>query len=193
MKRNNKGFSLVELIIVIAIMAILAAAIAPAIIRYIAKSRKGVDVETAKTFYDAAALAMVEDELYHDVDNAGNDTGFMGDAGTPISVQDDIGNSYDITVICYMTPVPIGDGALYPINANTEAFTEYVGLTMGVGDSSKKSKTIKVKYKKDSGKGTPTTWLVVRREDNSTCEIWLGGNSTTPMYKLYPNPEKEYQ
>ena len=36
---KNKGFSLVELIIVIAIMAILAAAIAPALIRYIDKSR----------------------------------------------------------------------------------------------------------------------------------------------------------
>ena len=34
-KTNNKGFSLVELIIVIAIMAILAGAIAPALIRYI--------------------------------------------------------------------------------------------------------------------------------------------------------------
>ena len=32
-KTNNKGFSLVELIIVIAIMAILAGAIAPALIR----------------------------------------------------------------------------------------------------------------------------------------------------------------
>ena len=40
MKKNN-GFSLVELIIVIAIMAILATVIAPALIRFIDKSRKG--------------------------------------------------------------------------------------------------------------------------------------------------------
>ena len=44
MKKSNKGFSLVELIIVIAIMAILAAAIAPALIRYIDKSRKADDL-----------------------------------------------------------------------------------------------------------------------------------------------------
>lgn len=56
-KRNNSGFSLIELIIVIAIMAILAAAIAPALIRYVDKSRKGVDIETAQTIFEAANLA----------------------------------------------------------------------------------------------------------------------------------------
>lgn len=55
--KNNKGFSLVELIIVIAIMAILAAAIAPALIRYINKSRKAVDVQTAEVIFKAAELA----------------------------------------------------------------------------------------------------------------------------------------
>lgn len=37
--KNNKGFSLVELVIVIAIMAILVGVIAPAIIKYIDKAR----------------------------------------------------------------------------------------------------------------------------------------------------------
>lgn len=45
MKKSNKGFSLVELIIVIAIMAILAMTIAPATIRYIDKSRKADDLQ----------------------------------------------------------------------------------------------------------------------------------------------------
>ncbi len=63
--RKNKGFSLVELIIVIAIMAILSAAIAPAIIRYIEKSRKKVDVQTGKVIYEAACYAMAcgDDEV----------------------------------------------------------------------------------------------------------------------------------
>lgn len=45
MKKNNKGFSLVELIIVIAIMAILAGALAPALIKYINKSRRSADIQ----------------------------------------------------------------------------------------------------------------------------------------------------
>lgn len=39
MKKNNKGFSLVELIIVIAIMAVLMAVLAPQFLRYIERSR----------------------------------------------------------------------------------------------------------------------------------------------------------
>ncbi len=63
-KMNNKGFSLVELIIVIAIMAILAGAIAPALIRYIDKSRKSNDVSACKTIKTAVETAMANEKTY---------------------------------------------------------------------------------------------------------------------------------
>ena len=44
---DNKGFTLVELIIIIAIMAILTAAISIAVIRYIESGRQAVDVYNA--------------------------------------------------------------------------------------------------------------------------------------------------
>ena len=44
-KTNNKGFSLIELIIVIAIMAILVAIIAPNLTKYLGKSKKNTDVK----------------------------------------------------------------------------------------------------------------------------------------------------
>jgi type IV pilus assembly protein PilA len=61
-KMNNKGFSLVELIIVIAIMAILAGAIAPALIRYIDKSRKSNDVTSAKAIVTAVETALSDND-----------------------------------------------------------------------------------------------------------------------------------
>lgn len=64
---KNKGFSLVELIIVIAIMAILAAAIAPALIRYIDKSRKSDDVAAAETVNTAVNAALANEDAYSEV------------------------------------------------------------------------------------------------------------------------------
>ena len=66
MIKNNKGLSLVELIIVIAIMSILSALIVPAVIRYIDKSKKAMDVQTAQTIYYAVELAMTSgnDDAY---------------------------------------------------------------------------------------------------------------------------------
>lgn len=63
-KMNNKGFSLVELIIVIAIMAILAGAIAPALIRFIDKSRRSNDVSAAKTIKTAVENTLASENIY---------------------------------------------------------------------------------------------------------------------------------
>ncbi len=52
-KMNNKGFSLVELIIVIAIMAILIVVLAPQYLRYVERSRNSTDMQNARTLMTA--------------------------------------------------------------------------------------------------------------------------------------------
>ena len=52
-KKNNKGFSLVELIVVIAIMAVLVGILAPTLIKYVDKSRRSTDVKNASEYMSA--------------------------------------------------------------------------------------------------------------------------------------------
>ncbi len=61
--RKNKGFSLVELIIVIAIMAILVGVMAPQLIKYIEKSKVSADTQSADSVHTAIVTALLDPEV----------------------------------------------------------------------------------------------------------------------------------
>ena len=56
-KKNNKGFSLVELIVVIAIMAVLVGVLAPQFIKYVDQSRVSTDVQNLQEVITACQVA----------------------------------------------------------------------------------------------------------------------------------------
>lgn len=121
-KMNNKGFSLVELIIVIAIMAILAGAIAPALIRYIDKSRISNDVSSCKTIKTAVETAMANEETYELLTNGGSGS----------------------TIIVAPNTSTVSGGGI-TINAGSGASTNAAATEIGANIG---EKTPKIKYKK---------------------------------------------
>ena len=64
--KNNKGFSLVELIIVIAIMAILVGVLAPNLIVYIEKTNVSNDVQVCDTLRTAVKTALADPTVVTD-------------------------------------------------------------------------------------------------------------------------------
>lgn len=80
-KKDNKGFSLVELIIVIAIMAILVGIVGTQVIPYISKSKVAKDQQVLNSISTAGVAAYSENGLTGDLTiNNVFDTGLSGDA-----------------------------------------------------------------------------------------------------------------
>ncbi len=63
-RKNNKGFSLIELIISIAILAVLSGLLIPQMIKYVEKSRETRDMQLVETIYLAVNTALTDEEAY---------------------------------------------------------------------------------------------------------------------------------
>lgn len=69
-KLNNKGFSLVELIIVIAIMAVLIGLLAPQFIKYVQRSKYSTDVKNGQEIATVIQTLIADNKLTESVTTA---------------------------------------------------------------------------------------------------------------------------
>lgn len=137
---NDKGFSLIELIIVIAIMAVLVAIIAPNLTKYLGKSKVGTDKSNMdtirKTLERACALSdsivstpdsasngkwvvLQEDSAYFDSDAA--DIG--GKQALPRFVADELSNKVPIskqTGNPFKVKITASSGNRYEVEVETQ-------------------------------------------------------------------------
>jgi len=92
-KLQNKGVSLVELLVVISIMAILAIVITPQLIKYTDDAKKVKDIAAANTIGTSLERLLIMDEQAYDQWNA------IGKHGSHVEYQvvDYMGETYELT------------------------------------------------------------------------------------------------
>lgn len=107
-KSSKKGFTLVELIVVLVILAVLAAMLVPALIGYIDRARAEKEYQTAATVYGAAQAVITEkyakDEFTDDEDGVIKTDAELASIGTGkdavlylAGVSDDAVDGYKFT------------------------------------------------------------------------------------------------
>ena len=84
-KKNNKGFSLVELIVVIAVMAVLVGVLAPAYLRYVDKAKLQKDVSAVGEVVEAIKIAAAEEAVYNEIYSATSGLDVTITDGSPIA------------------------------------------------------------------------------------------------------------
>ena len=114
-RKNNKGFSLVELIVVVLIIAIIAVALAPQVVKYVQKSRDNVALNNAATIKSAVQAAVAE---------------YQGDTASDTYKLDDAG--YTFTVNKTASGISDADAKKLPGN-----LAKYIKENLGTADLDK--------------------------------------------------------
>lgn len=142
-RRDNKGFSLVELIIVIAIMAILAGVLAPQFVKYLGKSRVATDIQNAQQIASAMAAQWADDQTKDAADRELKDA-YTGDAiaKTKISdtsdgakkIQEVVGGNPEVKAesgYAFYVEVTSGGVVTVTVENGSTAYTLYPTVTAG--------------------------------------------------------------
>lgn len=132
---TNKGFSLVELIIVIAIMAVLVGVLAPQFLKYVEQSRKSKDIQTAANLQTAYLTDIADSEITTDANK--KKIAATGDLPSTVKTIPTVSGTEENTDKNFYVTYSVNegtcsvyvlvDGTYYDLTTETDA-TTYKGL-----------------------------------------------------------------
>lgn len=200
MKNHNSGFSLIELIIVITIMAILVGILTPMFYKYVLKSKKSKDVYVADQIARATQLAFVEHPDLYDKFLTFNNNATVA---TVTAVYNGVSETYDVQLIAAC------EGPTFAFNGTALPSSFYSKLNSELGlNPSGGNEGLMPQYTEARTGGKVVTksgrreeyaeihcWRIVRRKDNNLMEVWAAQRKPAggwPIYRVWPDADDLY-
>ena len=173
---NNKGFSLVELIVVIAIMAVLVGTLAPAYLRYVEKSNIQKDVDTLYKIQDALKLEYASGEytqesLLNDVFGA-SATNNMIDMRVKGEFVLQVNKDGTVQKVWGRNTFVPGD---FTYDAVENAGIDAASIASGKKIKLFKSKALREAISKSSSNGYK--FITMNLSDDGEIKVWIGSRS----------------
>ncbi|MBR1824304.1 MAG: pilin [Ruminococcus sp.] len=175
----KKGFTLIELIVVIAIIGVLASILVPSVMGYVKKANRSTDLSTAKTIRQDSSIIIA-------------DGGPLGE-----SFANTAGMSRTVTVI------HAGKTETYTLQmvARKDANDNkpWVGYDSAADDfisalNNMEQNNVALKFRRLSNGGELESWFVCKRADEAgEIEVWVGDSGNNPLFRVFPETEDRYK
>jgi type IV pilus assembly protein PilA len=140
---GNKGFSLVELIVVIAIMAVLVGVLAPQFVKYVEKSKASTDVQNAQEILSTLQVAITDED--YNIEGATVTFGSQGIETENTDAQSALEEA-GISTTTAIKSSTYADGITFTVTSNAvygdnKELSKALGVPTATGDGTNEAET----------------------------------------------------
>ena len=200
--KSNKGISLLELIIAIAIMAVLIGVITPIMVKQVNKSRKAKDLVTAERIATATYVALgLNTDAFYQWEN------WTGSKEKVSATVDGVTETYSVYLVVSNESNPYncfhGTVSYFGKKDGSTGFYGALNESMGASTTQHNPALVPSYKVKRDGKipgrdknfSNVDTWRICKRVDNGQLEVWTADHNKYggfPCFRLWPNPDDAY-
>ena len=168
MYHNKKGFTLIELIVVICIIGVLATILVPSAIGFVKKSKRTADIGTARDIYNDAGIVLAEgnDGYFSYISSGGSNTSVN-------ATHNEETENYDIQVVCEH----IANGGGNKWTSSNSQFDDFVKDMNKIEDG-----ILPLKYFNPTGNA----------EETDKVEVWSADEAGNPCFRVWPETDDRY-